>query len=123
MKWAIQINEKERYIEIITSGTADGKGSLDMAKSISSLLNEKKMRRVLIDHRNINSVSGGAVDVYSRPKEFPEIGVTHRIKVAEVVKPEHVEFFKFLEVVCVNRGYTFSTFSEKEPALDWLLER
>ena len=42
--------------------------------------------------------------------------------VAEVVKPEHREFFNFLETVCVNRGFIFSIFHDQKAALEWLLE-
>jgi hypothetical protein len=83
---------------------------------------EKKITKALIDHRNINSVSGGTLEVYERPKQFKEIGVIHGIKVAEVVKPEHKEFSNFLETVCVNRGYAFSIFNDQKSALEWLLK-
>ncbi|MDB9822922.1 hypothetical protein OAC89_04400 [Deltaproteobacteria bacterium] len=121
MEWTITINEESRHVEIITSGIADKGGSLDMAKAIALALSKYKFKKILIDHRNICSVSGNTVDVYSRPKHFQEIGVIHGIKVAEVIKPEHKEFFRFLETVCVNRGYEFSMFNDKKPALEWLL--
>ncbi|MBN1311975.1 MAG: hypothetical protein JXB30_11210 [Anaerolineae bacterium] len=121
MEWHIAVNEEYQYVEIATSGVADKRGSLDMAKAIATVLREHKINRALIDHRNIDSVSGGTLEVYHRPEQFPEIGVIRGIKIAEIVKPEHQEFFKFLEVVCVNRGYEFSVFHDQEAALAWLL--
>jgi phosphatidylserine decarboxylase len=91
------------------------------AKAIEKIL-RKKITKALIDHRNINSVSGGTLEVYERPKQFKEIGVIYGIKIAEVVKPEHKEFFNFLETVCINNGYGFSIFIDKKSALKWLLE-
>ena len=122
MEWTISLNEDRHYAEVVTSGTADNVGSLAMVKAFSTTLGEIKIKRVLIDHRNINYVSGGTVDVYNRPKAFEEMGVFHNIKVAEVVKPEHRKFFDFLETVCVNRGYDFSIFEDEKSALEWLLK-
>ena len=83
---------------------------------------KNRITKALIDHRNISAISGSAAEIYRRPMEFKEIGVMQGIKVAEVVKPEHKEFFNFLETVCVNRGYGFSIFYDREPALEWLLK-
>lgn len=121
MEWTITLNEEKQYAEVVTGGIADSDGSREMAKEISMVLNKTKIKKILIDHSNISAVSGGAVEIYSRPKEFEEIGVIPGIKVAEVVKAEHKEFFRFLETVCVNRGYIFSTFDDKKYALEWLL--
>ena len=95
---------------------------MDMAVAIAMTLGKTKIKKILIDHRNIQSVSGGTIDVFDRPKQLNDIGVVYGIKVAEVVKPEHKEFFDFLEVVCVNRSYQFSIFNDQESALEWLLK-
>ena len=83
---------------------------------------QKKDKKVLIDHRNIGTVSGRTLEVYDRPVEFKEIGVITGIKIAEIVKPEHKQFFTFLETVCVNRGHMFSIFDDQKSALEWLLQ-
>jgi len=116
------LSEDRRYAAVVTSGTADNIGSLAMVKAITTVLGKTKIKRVLIDHRNISKVSGGIVDAYNRPKEFEGIGVPQDIKVAEVVRPEHRKFFDFLETVCVNRGYDFSIFEDEKGALEWLLK-
>ena len=121
MDWTIIIHAENQYAEIVTSGVADNRGSLEMAKAIPIALSNYRIKKVLIDHRNISTVAGNVADVHSRPKKFPQIGVILGIKVAEVVKPEHEMFFKFLEMVCVKRGFKFSVFNDKETALDWLL--
>jgi hypothetical protein len=122
MEWTITIKEDNQYVEIVTIGVADRDGTLDMAKAIAIAMGKNKIKKALIDHRNINSVSGETVEVYQRPKQFEEIGVIRGIKVAEVVKPEHSEFFNFLETVCKNRGYNFSIFNDQKSALEWLLK-
>lgn len=122
MEWTITLNEEEQYAEIVTSGIADRDGSLDMVKAIPLALRKTKTKKILIDHRNISSISGRTIEIYHRPTEFKEIGVIRGIKVAEIVKPEHKEFFDFFETVCVNRGFTFSIFDDRKSALEWLLK-
>ena len=122
MEWTITLNEENLYVEIVTGGVADREGSLEMVKAISSALSKTQILKVLIDHRNISRVSGRAVDIYNRPMELKDVGVIQGIQVAEVVRPEHKEFFRFFETVCVNRGYLFSIFDNKKSALEWLLK-
>lgn len=122
MNWTITAIKDKKYIEIVTRGLADKNKSLEMAKEIAAVMRKNRMKRALIDHTGIDSVSGQAAEVYDRPQQFRLIGAIFGIRIAEVVRPEHKEFFNFLETVCVNRGYTFSVFSEKQAALDWLLK-
>ena len=122
MEWTITLNDEEQYAEVVTNGIADKDGSLAMVKAISMTMRSTKIKRVLIDHLLISKVSGGIVDIYYRPDELKNIGVTQNIKVAEVIRPEHRDFFSFLETVCVNSGYNFSLFNDKKSALEWLLK-
>lgn len=121
MEWTITLNEKNQYAEIVTGGIADRDGSREMVKEISKVLSNAKIKKILIDHRNIIAVSGGAAEIYQRPKELKGLGAVRGIKVAEVVKADHKLFFQFLETVCVNRGFIFSIFDDKKSALGWLL--
>jgi hypothetical protein len=122
MEWTITQHTDDGYAEIVTQGIADKESSLAMAKACSDELRKSNITKILIDHSNISKVSGGIVDVYNRPKEMKKIGVSFDIKIAEIVRPEHKEFFKFLETVAVNRGFQFSIFLDREAALHWLLQ-
>ena len=122
MEWTIVLNEENQYVEVVTSGVADRDGSLNMVKAISLTMPENKMKKILIDHTGISSVSGKIIEIYNRPDEFNEIGVIRNVMVAEVVKPEHKKFFNFLETVFVNRGFIFSIFENRKSALKWLLK-
>jgi hypothetical protein len=121
MEWEITIHKDYKYVEIVTKGVADNHGSIEMAKSIAETMRHNRMTKALIDHRNITSVSGSAVEVYERPKLFKIIGMLLGIKIAEVINPDHLEHFKFLETVCINQGYKFSVFFDRTNALKWLL--
>jgi hypothetical protein len=119
MEWEITVHKN--YIEIVTSGIADKESSLKMAKAIMNTMKGNRVTRALIDHRNLKAVTGDVIDIYERPRTFKIIGVLWGIRIAEVVKPDHQEHFKFLETVSINQGYRFSTFHEKDQALKWLL--
>jgi hypothetical protein len=119
MEWEITVHEN--YVEVVTRGIADGKSSLKMAQEITHVMRNHRTTKALIDHHGLEAVTGHIVEIYERPRIFKIIGVLWGIKIAEVVKPEHEEHFKFLETVCINQGFRFSIFHEKDPALTWLL--
>mgnify|MGYP003565253679 CR=1 FL=1 len=121
MEWSIALNEENQYAEVVTSRIADRDGSIEMAKEIAMVLSKVKIKKILIDHSNISAVSGGIEEIYHRPRELKEIGAPQGIQVAEIVKEDHKSFFRFLETVCVNRGYIFSIFNDKKSAVGWLL--
>ena len=121
MDWEIIIHEKERFIEIITSGHADRDGSLKMATAITENMRKHRIKKALIDHRNISEVSGGITDIYYRPQILKIIGAIFRIRIAELIKIEHMDHFRFFETVCKNQGFQVSIFQEREKAINWLL--
>ncbi|MBN1780074.1 hypothetical protein JW948_03040 [bacterium] len=121
MEWTIKVDKEKQVVEIVTGGLADKNGSLGMVGAIVSVSMENDIKNILIDHRNIQSVSGDTFEVYDRPKQFQETGGTYEIRIAEVIKPEHSKFFQFLETVFVNRGFSFKLFFDKNSALQWLL--
>ena len=122
MNWEIILHEKHQYIEVVTKGTADTNGSLEMAKAVSENMQKNKCRRVLIDHRNISEVSGRIAAIYYRPQSLSDIGTMPGIKIAEIIKKEHVGHFRFLETVFSNNGFQVAMFLEQDKAIDWLLD-
>ena len=120
MEWKITLHEEENYAEIITSGIADKDSSLEMAKALAPFMMSNKISRLIVDHRNLEKAIGVKSDVYQRHKEFRNIGVSRPVKIAEIIRPEHEDFFNFLELVLRNRGYRVSIFHDKESALEWL---
>lgn len=119
MEWEITIKTNDRYVEIVTSGVADYESSMQMAKVIAETMRHHRITHALIDHRNIKSTSGSVLEVIERPKLFRIIGMILGIKIAAIVHPGHAEHFKFLETVCVNQGFKYSVFYDKESALEW----
>lgn len=122
MEWEIAVHRDEKYIEVVTRGTANKENTLKMAKDVADSMKRNRITRALIDHSGIQSVSGDVVDIYERPKILKLIGLILRIRIAEIIRPEHKEHFEFFETVMNNRGFIFSVFHDKVEALKWLLE-
>jgi CxxC motif-containing protein len=122
MEYEIRADNDEKYIEVVTRGVADTDASLGMAKTIKEIMQQHRMTKVLIDHRNIEKVSGKTIEIYDRPKILRLMGIIMNIKIAEVIKPDHVKHFSFFETVCINQGFKVSIFHEILPALEWLLK-
>ncbi len=121
MEWNITIHEEDRYAEVVTSGTVDFDGTIDMAQAIAQAMKSRHITKAIIDHRNATGVTGNTSAIYNRPKIFRFIGLTLGIKIAEIIKPEDEGHFKFFESVCRNQGYQLSVFQDKDKALAWLL--
>lgn len=121
MEWTIVLHADVGYVEIITSGIADRDGSLGMAQAITQTMRTHQITRAVIDHRRIERVVGSTLDVYDRPKVIQNIGATFKIKIAEIIQPQHLEHFRFFETVCANQGYQLSVFQDRAEALAWLL--
>lgn len=117
MEWTTSFLSAEKIVLIETSGCADAAGSLEMANNIRNEMMKYKSFKCIIDHRKITTVTGKAVEIYDRPRKFLGIKIPIKVKIAEVVSPEHKEFFRFLETVCLNRGYSFKIFYSRESAI------
>jgi hypothetical protein len=121
MEWNIEVRKDQGYVEIRTRGVADKEASLGMASALSAVMRENRVTRALIDHRALDGVAGGVSDVYERPRLLRLIGAILRIRLAEVVRPEHLEHFAFFETVCRNQGFELRVFHNRDEGVMWLL--
>jgi hypothetical protein len=103
-------------------GIADMDGSFAMAQELKNVMRKDRITKALIDHRNIESVQGGTFDIYDRPGIMKVIGLIIKIRIAEIVKPDHIQHFRFLETAFLNQGFMLRVFQEKEKARMWLFE-
>jgi hypothetical protein len=122
MEWTMSFLPDQQTVVIQTQGVADETDSLEMARSIAKTMGQYQAMRCLIDHSAISSVSGTTVGIYDRPQSLREIGIPAKIKIAEVVLPDHQEHFSFLETVCRNRGFSFRIFDDRQSAIQWLMK-
>jgi hypothetical protein len=85
MEWNLVIHDKDRYVEVVTSGIVNSDGTIDMAQAIAQTMKSHWLTKALIDHRNVESVIGNISATYNRPKIFRFIGLTLGIKLAELI--------------------------------------
>lgn len=121
MEWEIFIHHDKKFIEVITRGSADKRGSMAMALALSESMRRHRFTRALIDHRNIAGVSGDVFDVYERPRLLRLIGLILGIRIAAVTDERFAEHFKFLETVSMNQGFHYMAFVDSRNAMEWLL--
>ena len=121
MNWEIIIHKEDRFIEVITNGHADRDSSLKMATAITENMRKHKIKRALVDHGNISEVSGNIIDIYYRPRILRIIGAIVGIRIAEIIKIEHINHFRFFEMACGNQNFQLSIFHDREKARNWLL--
>lgn len=119
MEWTIVLNAEHQCIEVVTRGIADKDTSLNMVNAIIHEMQTRQIKKVLIDHRNLENVAGSIMDIYERPQVLKDSGALG-VKIALIVKPEHWGHFRFFETVCVNQGFSVSIFHDQKEAIAWL---
>ncbi len=121
MEWNTTAHVEDGYVEIVTTGVADGEGSMKMAIALAETMRAHRCNKALIDHRNVEFIIGDTKAFNARPQAFRGEGPAVGIKIAEIVRPEHTGHFKYLETVFERMGHTVSVFQDRETALAWLL--
>jgi hypothetical protein len=122
MEWTVSFLSEEQTVVFQTHGVADEESSFAMVDSIFTTMSQYRALRLLIDHREIESVTGNTFEIYLRPKVIREMGVPPNVKIAELVLPTHREHFGFMETVFQNRNIQFLIFNDRESAMKWLTE-
>jgi CTP:phosphocholine cytidylyltransferase-like protein len=123
MDWEISFDEKENILFVKTRGIFDLQTEVSLLKECFELLDKHNCRQCLIDNRKIDSLYISFMEIYSIPEKIERMNRTskiHAFHIAQIFLEKHVKDFYFLETVCHNRGYLFSTFLDIESALKWL---
>ena len=115
MKWELSI-EDGNYLLVKTSGHIDLQSFLSMLRDSIAECEKQNCNRIFIDNRKIDGVIN-IFDIYSIPELFDKINWAHRLHVVLLSTPQHEQDFRFLELVCRNRGYSVATFKKMEDAL------
>lgn len=107
------------------TGEVNGQLLKEYSVETKNLCQQYNCHLILTDYRNA-SFSFSVVDIYRLPEKHNELlnslGLNiHAVKRASVFNQNTAEMAKFFEDVAVNRGQRFKAFSDKEKALEWLL--
>jgi hypothetical protein len=121
MEWIVVVHEEEKYVELVTKGVADGEGSMKMAISLAESMRAQRINKAILDHRNIDYIIGSSTAFNDRPKAFNGAGPSLHVKIAEIIRPEHMGHFKYLETMFTHMGHNVCVFEDRDKALAWLL--
>ncbi len=85
------------------------------------LARRKKATLFLVEGQAVNTAS--TLEIFAMPAMYDELGAPRSAKVAIVMPQDSPSSgdIRFLETVCVNRGFNVKIFPAEPPAIDWLL--
>ena len=113
----IRVNETEKIIEIVSSGSLTKQDMEKTKTMIQQIRAEKAFNRVLIDTTKVKSAPD-SIDI------FDAIATQARdFKIAIVVTPSNLmtEDMYFAETVGSNRGIIIKVFTDENEARQWLV--
>lgn len=118
----ITISETNDYILLNYSGNISNDDLLYSIKKAVELQSENEINSYLADCSNMIS-SHSILDIFSKVQTMQNMGIRKDLKEAIVLplNTESADKVKFYETACLNRGYRVKIFSDKNEALNWLL--
>ena len=118
MPWVIGYDESTRILTITTSDFYDSTVARQMLGELKHALTHHGAHRVLIDQQKAE-IRLTFSDLINRTDLYKAIGIPPSTKTALVFRVI-VDDYRFLEDVCVNRGYQLKIFDNFENAVRWL---
>lgn len=85
---------------------------------------ERKCRRFLVDAADLQNSGGTLTDTYELPRifeHFPDIR-TYKDAIILPRRKAEAQDIKFFETTARNRGFNVRVFSDRQAAIDWLME-
>ncbi len=85
---------------------------------------EHQCKRFLVDCLKMKPGGGSTLDIYELARMFEQFPDMCSYKDAILLPPipESVEDLKFFETTARNRGFNVRVFSDRQAAIDWLME-
>ncbi|MBT3389956.1 MAG: hypothetical protein HN413_06060 [Chloroflexi bacterium] len=85
---------------------------------------EKNCKNFLVDCSLVQPGGGSTLDVYDLARMFEEFPDIRKYKDAIILPPipAGAEDLKFFETAARNRGFNVRVFTERQAAIDWLME-
>jgi len=122
MKWTISHIPENNIVHIETSGTMTADPLNQMVKEVIEAGKLHNARLYLVDHRNVH-VKMSFIETVERPYELDRLHFPRNSRIAQVIPETHIELFRFLETVMLNRGYHIRVFKDIGLAQEWLTGR
>lgn len=124
MAKTITYSEKIDAVLVTYSGRVALEEIQETIRAALAMAVERRCRRFLVDAVDLQSSGGTLTDTYELPKVFEHFADIRTYKDAIILprrKPE-AQDIKFFETTARNRGYNVRVFSDRQTAIDWLME-
>lgn len=122
MPWHTIVHADVSLIETCYVGVLTPMELSTAVEETLNLVRSEKKYRLLAD---CMTLEGGhsLFDLYAVANMLWSSGLGHKLKEAILLPslPEAVEAVKFWELTCVNRGVRVQLFTERQSAIEWLL--
>ena len=122
MSFAVKYNPEFRIIESVLADNVTKKDLLMHEAQCIALAKETNPTGILTDATQATlKVSMAAL--FDLPEFYAVQGLRRSVRIAILPPTSDAEnrLVDFYETVCLNRGWTVRTFTERQEALDWLL--
>jgi len=120
-----ELKEHAEYIELVCTGSYSPGLQLRIAEEALAAAAAAARGAVLIDIRKISGSAPSMSERYDQAVRIADLQArfTPRVRMAVLGKEPMVHPQRFGEIVATNRGALLRVFTERKPALDWLLIR
>lgn len=115
----VTYNEDQQFIESAIIGTLNMEAVDRGLVEMNTAFDRYKCKRILYDLTEVK-VGLETHEIYFVPKLLKEAG-NQKIKRAVIFSKDNEQDFTFFETVAANQGLLVQIFTEREPALNWLL--
>lgn len=96
----------------------------DAIKQAYDMALERKSKRFLVDCTQMEPGGGSITDIYELVNLFEQFPNIRQYKDAIILPPipAGIDDLKFFETAARNRGFSVRVFTDRQAAIDWLLE-
>lgn len=123
MSYDLTIEKKDDILWVTATGTRSMETVLGMSKDILTACVEKKVKKVLVDVRELegrlSTIEGYEISNQHFPKMRDSSKITHGA-IVDIDLKEYEDSYRFFETVAVNRGFMLRIFSDPDQAIAWL---
>ena len=121
MAFKIKVNTEEGYIQVEHFGETDLDENIQVGEKALQVAISNQIMNILVD---VSGLTGAVsiIDLFNSTKHHAE---TSKIKPFTAIfgRQDQKRELDFLETVGVNRGMPIKTFTDRNTALKWLLEK
>ena len=121
MAYTVEFVKGAKYIQVALLGEVTKEDHYNSTDKAVHAVSANSCNRLLVDTTQAKLKMSATEDydfVSQLPPQYP-IGT----RIAVVVHPDDANYHKFIENVARNRGLQLSVFSDKNQALNWLLDK